>query len=245
MPISRRGERPSPPAEHKPWFVAGGWYYVITVLSAGLLAWVPFVHAISRLGRRPEYVRRATLFGAAALVITLLLAIAPTDAQGNAVGRDGELLSALGGTLALVVIVLGCLQSAKLRREVYRGPVQRTGTQLGELPDPAVAEVLAARDRRQQARKLADADPLMARELRIGRPDLPRTYDDGGLVELNHAPASAIAEVCGIDPAIADNIVAAREARGGFLTVDDVFTAADIPITLWDIIRDRAIVIRP
>jgi len=50
------------------------------------------------------------------------------------------------------------------------------------LHDPALAAAIACRQRRQQARQLLANDPGLARELRIGRPDLPRDYDDGGLV---------------------------------------------------------------
>ncbi|WP_007027685.1 ComEA family DNA-binding protein, partial [Saccharomonospora iraqiensis] len=109
--------------------------------------------------------------------------------------------------------------------------------------DPAVAAVLAARQRRDKAREVVASDPLMARELRIGRPDLRPDYDDGGLVDLNNAPASALAEVCELDPGTAERIVEARSARGGFLTVDDVFTAVDVPLGAWEMIRDRAVVI--
>jgi hypothetical protein len=34
--------------------------------------------------------------------------------------------------------------------------------------------------------------PVLARELRIGRPDVPRQFDDGGLVDLNHAPVPVL-----------------------------------------------------
>jgi hypothetical protein len=85
-------------------------------------------------------------------------------------------------------------------------------------------------------------DPLLARELKIGRPDLPRTYDDGGLVDLNSAPATAIADVCHLDMANGEDIAAARPP-GGFLAVDEIFSFTDIPVTAWDVIRDRAVVI--
>jgi DNA uptake protein ComE-like DNA-binding protein len=83
----------------------------------------------------------------------------------------------------------------------------------------------------------------MARELRIGRPDLPRTYDDGGLVDLNSAPPQVIAHTCGIELATATMITNARAAGITFTTVDDVFSFTDIPYPLWDRIRDRALVI--
>jgi hypothetical protein len=85
-------------------------------------------------------------------------------------------------------------------------------------------------------------DPLLARDLKIGRPDPPRTYDDGGLVDLNSAPAPVIAGVCAIDQATAADIAAARPP-GGYLTVDDVFSATDIPVAAWDVVRDRAVVL--
>ena len=70
----------------------------------------------------------------------------------------------------------------------------------------------------------------MARELRIGRPDLPRTYDDGGLVDLNSAPAEAIANTCGIEIAVATLIVNARAAGITFTTIDDVFSFTEHPV---------------
>jgi DNA uptake protein ComE-like DNA-binding protein len=83
----------------------------------------------------------------------------------------------------------------------------------------------------------------MARELRIGRPDLARTYDDGGLVDLNSAPPQVIAGVCGIDLTVAAQIAHARVPGAPFATVDDVFSLTEIPYPLWDRIRDRAVVI--
>jgi DNA uptake protein ComE-like DNA-binding protein len=111
--------------------------------------------------------------------------------------------------------------------------------------DPAVAAALAARARRAEARRIVSDDPLLARDLRIGRPDLHPDYDDGGLVDLDSAPAAAIAHVCGLDPAVAAGIVEACATAGmPFGQVDDVFDYTDIPVELWDRIRDRAVVLR-
>ncbi|WP_433027891.1 helix-hairpin-helix domain-containing protein [Actinomycetospora sp. CA-053990] len=85
--------------------------------------------------------------------------------------------------------------------------------------------------------------PLLAHELRVGRPDLPRSYDDGGLVDLNAAPAQAIARTCGIAPEHAGRIVACRSAAGRFASVEDVFVWADLPYEIWDHVRDRAVVL--
>jgi DNA uptake protein ComE-like DNA-binding protein len=109
--------------------------------------------------------------------------------------------------------------------------------------DPHVAAALADRAKRAEARELAVRDPLLAREIHIGRPDLTRGYDDGGLVDLNTAPPEVIAQVCAIARTTAESIVAARPGGVGYRAVDDVFTAAEIPVTAQDRIRDRSLVL--
>lgn len=101
--------------------------------------------------------------------------------------------------------------------------------------DPAIKAALAARARRDEARRPVQDDPLLARELYIGRPDMTRTYDDGGLVDLNNAPANVIADVCGVPADVAATIVDARDQRGApFANVDELFVTADLPLSTWD-----------
>ncbi|MDX6281515.1 MAG: hypothetical protein QOH03_2586, partial [Kribbellaceae bacterium] len=78
---------------------------------------------------------------------------------------------------------------------------------LGLAPEPL---------RRSQARQLAVEQPALARSLRIGRPDLPRDYDDGGLVDLNSVPAAWLATLPGITRQEADAIVLSRTQHGRF-----------------------------
>jgi hypothetical protein len=229
----------SPPVATSPSAVArvtSCWYFVVTVVSFGFFAWVPFLHAAVRLGRKSLYAR-AVVFGAAAVAVGVLLSLAPTDATGKVVGTVGHLLTSLALIVAIAVIAVAWVQQAKLRRELLR---QVPGERL-DGPEPALAAALAARDRRAEARKLATDDPLIARDLRVGRPDLPRDYDDGGLVDLNNAPGAVLASVCGFDVATGEEIVALRTAVGGFAAVDDVLTA--VPVGAWDRVRDRGVVL--
>ena len=219
---------PSPPT----WFVRGGWWFVVHVGSLGILAAVPFAHAAVRSRR----IGHAVL--AAAVLLTTLLAFlvvgsADEDAAGHAVGFAAH----LGGTLLAMILLGGLVGLVVVRAQVYDPRPPPTAIQ------PAHARALAARARRDEARRLVVADPLLARELRIGRPDLAPKYDDGGLVDLNAAPARVVAAVCGIDPVQAVRIVQARQAAGRFEAVDDVFAWADLPIGLWDQVRDRAVVL--
>lgn len=213
------------------WFVHGGWYLFVVVLSLGTLSFVPFVHAALRV-RTPLTWLWMVLYTAA--VITIFLNTGSANAGGFEIG----------------LTIIAAIHSMLLRRQVWpttNSPIPSpTPAALGAAgwpADPAIAAVLAARGRRDEARRLASADPQMARELRIGRPDLPRTYDDGGLVDLNSAPAQVIAGTCGIDLTTADQIVHARTTGVPFASVDDVFSLTEIPFPLWDRIRDRAVVV--
>lgn len=236
--IATTGAAPSRQERRRNWLRNGGWYFVVTVATAGLAAWVPFVHAATRLGRPRPVVRNAILFGAATVVICTLFALSSLTPDGKPATALARVLSPIGGFLALAVIAAACLLQASLRRKVY----------LGERPaepavDPAVAAVLSARARREEARDLVRRDALLARELHIGRPDLNGTYDDGGLVDLSSAPAAVIAKVCEIDETVAESIIEMRESSLGLHTVDDVFSLTNAPLAAWDRIRDRAVVI--
>jgi DNA uptake protein ComE-like DNA-binding protein len=119
-----------------------------------------------------------------------------------------------------------------------RGPVIRPR---GDANAQAIAAANMRRELRRQAREHAAKDLALARELRIGRPDLPREYDDGGLVDLNSAPAPVIADLCGLEPAQAGRIVQARQAAGRFASVEDVFSWTELPVDTWDRLRDRSV----
>lgn len=215
----------------KPSVWAGSWYFAATILSAGLLAWLPFVHAYRRLRRR--YVKvLAVVYGFASLLLFVLLGLTPVDPEDP----SADVIATMSGLLMIVTVVAACVQQALLRREAHTVPVVRPVA-------PALAAALGARERRDEARQILANDPLLATDLHIGRPDLPRTYDDGGLVDLNNAPAAAIARACGFSPRVAESIVTARATCGGFMAVDDVFSMADVPVASWDLVRDRAIVL--
>ncbi|PRY21069.1 BTAD domain-containing putative transcriptional regulator [Pseudosporangium ferrugineum] len=70
-----------------------------------------------------------------------------------------------------------------------------------------------ARTLREQSRQFAAFDPVRARLLGVGRPDLVRLFDDGGLVDLNHAPGHELARLPGISPEAAHRIVIGRFER--------------------------------
>jgi hypothetical protein len=52
--------------------------------------------------------------------------------------------------------------------------------------------------------------------MRIGRPDLPHDYDDGGLVDVNQVPGDVLVSCLGLTPAETAAVVAARDHLGQF-----------------------------
>jgi hypothetical protein len=211
----------------------GGWYFAVTIVSAGFLAAIPFWHAAKHLGRR-DVRSLAWAYTLAAVYLVVLMILTPQRADGTS---GNETLSAIGGLSVVFIVVAGCVQLRSLRREVYGGggvaPVHR---------DPAVARALEARGRREESRRLIARDPALRRDLGIGRPDLGRGYEDGGLIDVNTAPAEVIARVCGIDQTHAEAIVAGRTARGGaFYNLGELLVEVSLPPHVQEQLRERAV----
>ncbi len=217
------------------------WYLLVPLLTLGLLTFLPFLHAAIRLRR---------LWVWLATVVFALVAAGAFYVSGRPEGTTSGAVDAVFVVGVLGSMVVGITLLTRLRREVYHlGDLQRPASSFSTAPtfdgapavDPAVQQVLQARARRDQARALAAADPLMARELRVGRPDLQREYDDGGLVDVASAPETVIAQVLDLTPEQAAGIVAIRDTA---IAVDDLFSLTELPVAAWDRVRDRAIIIR-
>jgi hypothetical protein len=165
-----------------------------------------------------------------------LIAVSPTDKDGQPTGW----LSSVASIILVAVVLVATLLLIGLRREVYQ-PTPDVQPITGNLG--AMASIEEARRKRREARALAVKDPMMARELKIGRPDSEQGYDDGGLLDLNHATAEQLSVVCGIPHDVAEEVVASRTALGRFLTVEDAIVFGKIGDEHASIVRDRGIII--
>jgi DNA uptake protein ComE-like DNA-binding protein len=105
----------------------------------------------------------------------------------------------------------------------------------------AVAQAQGRIERRKDARHLVATNPSLARDLRIGRPDLPREYDDGGLVDVNHVPAGVLAAPLGLSPAEVSDVLAARDKLGRFASADELGAYTSLPPDRVDELRDLMI----
>ncbi|MCH7232904.1 helix-hairpin-helix domain-containing protein [Glycomyces sp. L485] len=100
-----------------------------------------------------------------------------------------------------------------------------------------------ARQLRRQARETAAADPMLAQRLGIGRPDLPRQFDDGGLVDLNHAPVHVLRTLPGVTELSARQIHDRVERSGPFQTLGEVLLVVDISPTFEHHLREYVVFI--
>jgi DNA uptake protein ComE-like DNA-binding protein len=173
--------------------------------SFNLLTWVPFA-AIAWRRRRARDWAIAAGYGAA-----------------TAGGVIWAANTASIGAEAVIVIVTG----ASIHACYALSHLGRPG-RTADRQDTAIASAVAARGRRMQARRILAADPILARDLRIGRPDRPRDYDDGGLVDVNHAPVSTLTGTLGLTETEAAQLVAARETLGLLQDADDLTVYASI-----------------
>ena len=173
---------------------------LIPLMSFGLLAPVPFAHAAVRLHQRRMWIVTAVY------VIAWLACALATSAP------DGSLGDRLQGTMILALMGAGTTHAFLLRGRVFAPPPIQ----------PALAAALAAKQRRTEARAIASRDVALALELRIGRPDLPRQFDDGGLVDINHVPPHVLVDQLGLSPAQAGQVVEGRDRLGGFAGLNEL-----------------------
>lgn len=216
------GYRPRPPV----------WPWVMPLVSCGLLSWLAPIGVANRLKDS-----RARSWAVGFVIAFVASWVMSAGGDGSDTGY-GMLLyfGTWFGSVAYGVSVAPRVGRAAQAASVPPVPVW----------DPnaaAIEHVKALRRRRDEARALAQQDPQMARDLRIGRPDLPRQYDDGGLVDVNSAPPDAIAQVLGLDAAQSEQVVATREQLDGFEHVDDLVNLVGLDPDDVDRVRDRIIVL--
>jgi hypothetical protein len=186
-----------------------------------MAAWAPTLWAALRLHptTQAQLQRRVRLFVYAAvyLVCTAIawttFGGAPEDATGTPSGARAD----IGGTMLLALTGFSAVHAFRLRREVFALAARNPSVAV-----PGVAEALHRRQLREQYRELARRDAALAREMRVGRPDLPRGFDDGGLLALNQLSEQALVAHSDLTAEEAADIVRVRTERDGLISIDDV-----------------------
>lgn len=209
----------SEPPSHARLVVRQLFWASMPVWSLGLLAFGPFLWLAIIRRRRSDRVLVAAYVAASATALGLvsLQAAAGTTAGGA------------GGALLVGLMFAGAGHAL-----VACNPARRdaSGHPLLSKAYRNVLAVSGAEERvdvRNKARKLARKDPALARELRIGRPDLPREYDDGGLVDVNHVPADVLVSHLMLTVEQAAKVVAVRDEIARFDGPADLEAYAGLP----------------
>jgi len=193
----------------------------------------PTVHAAIKLRRRDLWVWAAALI-AGDIIVFSLLGSSPSNPDGSSTP-----IESVGAVLALVLAVAGTIQAFRTREAVFATSDYTSPGAPIEL-DPAAANSLAARRRREESVELSIKDPILARD-EIGRPDLTRQYFDGGLVDVNHVPEAVLVSHLGLTPDQARTVVEARDHLAGFASAAELCSLANVPPQTLDAIRDRVV----
>lgn len=211
------------------------WLWAVPLLSCGFLAPIaPFAVAL-KLRTRSVW----TWCGSFAALWLVGLVLTGADAEGAAsdLGVALFLLSAVGGTTYALV-------KAQEVSWGTQGPATyAAATHPYDQNAAAIAGVQAARQRREQAREIVARDPQMARDLRIGRPDVPRHFDDGGLVDLNSAPPVVLVRGLGLTEQQAAQVVDARQRIGRFQAPEEVMHLAGLEIDVYERVSERIVLL--
>ncbi|WP_210649194.1 helix-hairpin-helix domain-containing protein [Nocardioides sp. SYSU D00065] len=227
---------PSPPASH---YISRPpkWLWMLPVFSMGLLSAVPPIVIAAKARARQAWTWAVGLAGTWLLGFMLV----GTD-ESDSLLSDVGLALYFAAWIGAVVYALVMGPRVPWPPKGSYVPVARPVPAPYDPNSSAVASVQGARLKREEARAIASRDPAMARDLRIGRPDLPRQYDDGGLVDVNSAPVEVLRESLGLTADQAAKLVEARHQLSRFEHPEDLVNFAGLELSAFDSVRDRVII---
>ena len=197
-----------------------GRWVLTSLIPFGWVTWVGFLYAGFR-AKKPAWV----VYGFVYLAVTAAT-IYITSIDDNEEGLEDN----LGYILMFAAWGAGILQAFLTRKPFLR--------RLAIIDDPALQAAQTAEERRAYARELAQRNPELARAALLGRTG---GFDEGGVVDVNHAPVEDIADLPGIDATTARRIVAVREGVGGFSSLEDLGMTMDLPGDVVERLRGRVV----
>lgn len=225
--------RSSPPPPRLGIPVSGWLVLASTILCCGFTAtaaplWGALTETEDRRFRRSMFVVTGVV-AALTILAFVLVGIAPQDEEDTPTGVLGN----LGGVCLLALWLGGIGMMAWLLVRHSRGDARDS------LPG-----VRAERERsrlRQQYRELALQDPALASRIGLGRPDLARNFDDGGLVDLNNVARDQLLRTLPLTPEESARVADARDMLGRFVSVEEVGSYAVLADPAIERLREVAI----
>jgi hypothetical protein len=199
-----------------------GWLVLASsVLCCGFAAtaaplWGALTESDDQRFRRAMFVTTG-LFAAVTALAFVLVGIAPKDEEDIPTDVTGN----LGGALLLTLWLGGIAMMAWL--------LVRKAQQSARDSLPGVRAEMERRRLRQEYREIAAEDPALAARIGVGRPDLARDFDDGGLVDLNNVGRNHLLRCLPLAADEAQRVVEARDLIGRFVSVEEVSSYAVLP----------------
>ncbi len=185
------------------------WWTSVPIWSISFLSCLPFLfYALARRRRQDWAVFAGYL--AATVALTVALSVVQSGSGASA-----------GVGLFLIVLAAGAATHAFVLYRPGRGPVPGA-PDVRQVNQAAVSQARDRIERRKDARHLVATNPALARDLMIGRPDLRRVYDDGGLVDVNHVPGGVLGPGLGLTREEEADVLAARANLGRFTSADEL-----------------------
>jgi hypothetical protein len=208
------------------------WWFLIPLLTFGLGTSVMVLVGAARLRSRIHMIA-----GVGYLLLTVMSFVAMQFTDPVRIGPLDALIFAMwmitwvGGT-GHVAVLQGRVPGSAPSPPISGPPIA----------DPALLAAKARMQRRWEARAILRNDRVLAAELRIGRPDLPRQWEDGGLVDINHVPAATLTTELELPPPVAATVVAVRDRLGGFSGPEELIVYCDaVTPDRLALIRDRLV----
>jgi DNA uptake protein ComE-like DNA-binding protein len=202
------------------WFWRATWWWVLT-LPLGLTTWAAFRYAGSRTKRSD--LRKASRAYAAALLAVILLVLI-----GNGKGTLGN----VAAFILIVTWIVGMVHTALVGRNVNR--------QLSVINISALRRAQQELDRRDYGRQLLATNPVLARQLGVGRPEVAGS-DSFGLVDVNHAGRPGLLMLPGLSDEHVRRVLDYRDKGGSFVSVGDLALYLDLPQTTIGPLEDTAV----
>jgi DNA uptake protein ComE-like DNA-binding protein len=195
--------------------------WLLLTIPLGLTTWAAFLY-IGIRARRARWLAFAGLY--AAMLAAWIVLDTPHHPDSTAEG--------LGAGLALLTWIGGGIHAIAVSNDAARRIQARN--------DPVLEAAKTRIERRAQGRRLLATQPTLAKEVGVGRPDVPGA-DDYGLIDVNHCPAATLTRLPGMTLALARRTARERVPAGGFSSVEDLGLLLDLPPGTVDQMRDTAI----
>lgn len=214
--------------------VGGFAWAFIPLLTCGFGAPVAFAIAV---GRRRDTM---TIVG---LVLYSAILLAGCGSIGAYDYEETPKWATVAFNTAISLTALGATAHLLLIRSLVWAPIAPAAAPVpvARLSNEEVLD--RARRLRAQARRTAEADPMLAKRLGVGRPDLPRQFDDGGLVDLNHAPMRVLVTLPGVTERSARQILDRVAGTGPFASLGEVMLVVEISPSFEHHLREYCVFI--